>query len=150
MPLIATGRPFSKRIVTVSGLSGACVAKTPMPGVTKFGGVWSDSSLPASWVRPSRFASVEYGASFVTLIGNFSQRVELPLQSVVTRQIRLQGSCASAGEYPAAIELVASGAIDVDNLISARVPLEDAAGWFDRLYRREPNLMKVVVQPSAV
>jgi L-iditol 2-dehydrogenase len=92
-------------------------------------------------------ASVRKGGA-VTLIGNVSPRVELPLQSVVTRQIRLQGSCASAGEYPAAIELVASGAIAVDSLISARVPLEDAAGWFDRLYRREPNLMKVVVQPS--
>jgi L-iditol 2-dehydrogenase len=92
-------------------------------------------------------ASVRKGGA-VTLIGNVSPRVELPLQSVVTRQIRLQGSCASAGEYPAAIELVASGAIAVDSLISARAPLEDAAGWFDRLYRREPNLMKVVVQPS--
>jgi hypothetical protein len=28
------------------------------------------------------------------------------------------------------------------------VPLEDAAGWFDGLYRHEPNLMKVVVQPT--
>jgi L-iditol 2-dehydrogenase len=83
----------------------------------------------------------------VTLIGNFSATIELPLQQVVTRQIRLQGSCASAGEYPKCIELMASGAIRVDNLISACTPLEDAAVWFDRLYRHEPNLMKVIVQP---
>jgi L-iditol 2-dehydrogenase len=83
----------------------------------------------------------------VTLIGNFSATIELPLQQVVTRQIRLQGSCASAGEYPKCIELMASGAIRVDNLISACTPLEDAAAWFDRLYRHEPNLMKVIVQP---
>jgi L-iditol 2-dehydrogenase len=73
--------------------------------------------------------------------------IDLPLQSVVTRQIRLQGSCASAGEYPACIELLASGAIRVDSMISARTPLGDAPSWFDRLYRHEPNLMKVIVQP---
>jgi L-iditol 2-dehydrogenase len=81
------------------------------------------------------------------VIGNFSGQIDLPLQQVVTRQIRLQGSCASAGEYPKCIELMASRRIRVDDLISAYTPLEDAANWFDRLYRREPNLMKVIVRP---
>lgn len=91
-------------------------------------------------------AAVRKGGT-VTLIGNFSSTIELPLQQVVTRQIRLQGSCASAGEYPKCIDLMARGAIRVDNLISAATPLEDAARWFDRLYRHEPNLMKVIVRP---
>ena len=38
----------------------------------------------------------------VTLIGNITPQVALPLQKVVSRQIRLQGSCASSGEYPRA------------------------------------------------
>jgi L-iditol 2-dehydrogenase len=83
----------------------------------------------------------------VTLIGNISPKIELSLQPVVTRQIRLQGSCASSGEYPACIELLSSGAIRVDSMISARTPLDDTAGWFSRLYGHEPNLMKVIVQP---
>ena len=83
----------------------------------------------------------------VTLIGNFSGQIDLPLQQVVTRQIRLQGSCASAGEYPKCIELMASRQIRVDDLISAYTPLEEAPDWFDRLYRHEPNLMKVIVRP---
>jgi L-iditol 2-dehydrogenase len=83
----------------------------------------------------------------VTLIGNTSPMIELPLQEVVTRQIRLQGSCASAGEYPRCIELLTSGEIQVGDLITARATLEEAAGWFARLYRREPNLMKVIVEP---
>ena len=91
-------------------------------------------------------AAVRKGGA-VTLIGNFRASIELPLQQVVTRQIRLQGSCASAGEYPTCIDLMARGAIRVDTLISACTPLEDAAAWFDRLYRHEPNLMKVIVQP---
>jgi L-iditol 2-dehydrogenase len=71
----------------------------------------------------------------------------LPLQEVVSRQIRLQGSCASSGEYPLVIDLIATGEIRVDPLISAVAPLSEGPLWFDRLYRREPNLMKVILQP---
>ena len=49
----------------------------------------------------------------VTLIGNLARDVSLPLQSVVTRQVRLQGSCASSGEYPECLELIASGKVDI-------------------------------------
>jgi L-iditol 2-dehydrogenase len=83
----------------------------------------------------------------VTLVGNFAPKVELPLQVIVTRQIRLQGSCASSGEYPAVIELMARGIIRVDSLISAVAPLKEGAEWFGKLYRREGNLMKVILQP---
>jgi L-iditol 2-dehydrogenase len=83
----------------------------------------------------------------VTLVGNIAPQVSLPLQKVVTRQIRLQGSCASAGEYPEAIELVSSGKIQVKPLITAVAPLADGPAWFARLYAREPNLMKVVLDP---
>jgi L-iditol 2-dehydrogenase len=83
----------------------------------------------------------------VTLVGNVTPKIELPLQSVVSRQIRLQGSCASNGEYPACIDLMSRGAIRVDTLISAVAPLEEGASWFDRLYRHEANLMKVILRP---
>src|SRR5271170_4039980 len=58
----------------------------------------------------------------VTLIGNIAPEVSMPLQKVVTRQIRLQGSCASAGEYPEAMELVSTGKIRVGPLITAIAP----------------------------
>lgn len=91
--------------------------------------------------------SVRKGGT-VTLIGNITPEVMLPLQKVVSRQIRLQGSAASAGEYPAAIDLVASGRIQVKPLITAVAPLEEGPRWFERLYSHEPNLMKVVLTPS--
>ena len=83
----------------------------------------------------------------VTLVGNVTPTVELPLQSVVSRQIRLQGSCASSGEYPQCMELMASGAIQVAPLISKVAPLSDGVTWFERLYTGEPGLLKVVLQP---
>ena len=85
----------------------------------------------------------------VTLIGNIAPEVTLPLQKVVTRQLRLQGSCASAGEYPQAIELIASGKIQVKPLITAVASLEEGPRWFERLHAREPNLMKVILTPGA-
>ncbi len=89
-------------------------------------------------------------AGTVALVGNVTPQVTLPLQTVVTRQIRLQGCCASAGEYPEAIQLVGSGAIKVGPLITAVAPLEDGPMWFERLHRREPNLMKVVLTPETL
>jgi L-iditol 2-dehydrogenase len=87
--------------------------------------------------------SVRKGGT-VVLVGNISPSVSLPLQKVVTRQIRLQGSCASAGEYPKAIELMASGQISVKPLITAVAPLEEGPQWFER----QPNLMKVILTPG--
>jgi L-iditol 2-dehydrogenase len=84
----------------------------------------------------------------VTLVGNISPQIMLPLQKVVSRQIRLQGSCASAGEYPQAIELISNGKIKVDSLITAVAPLSEGPSWFERLHAREPNLMKIVLDPQ--
>jgi L-iditol 2-dehydrogenase len=83
----------------------------------------------------------------VALVGNIAPEVPIPLQKVVTRQICLQGSCASAGEYPQAMQWMAEGKIKVAPLISAIAPLEEGPLWFARLYAREPNLMKVILDP---
>jgi L-iditol 2-dehydrogenase len=90
--------------------------------------------------------SVRKGGT-VTLIGNIVPEVRLPLQKVVSRQIRIQGTAASAGEYPQAIELISSGRIQVRPMITAVVPLEEGPSWFERLHAQEPNLMKIVLSP---
>ena len=83
----------------------------------------------------------------VTLVGNLSPEAPLPLQVVVSREITLFGSCASSGEYPEAIRLMASGEVNVGPLISARAPLHEGQQWFDRLHRADEGLMKVVLVP---
>lgn len=95
----------------------------------------------------SAIGSVRKGGT-VTLIGNILPSVEIPLQAVVSRQIRLQGSAASSGEYPECIDMLARGAIQVKPLITAVSPLEEGPRWFERLHSREPNLMKVVLTPG--
>ena len=56
-------------------------------------------------------------------------------------------SCASAGEYPACLDMIARGAIDVDALTSAVVPLSEGAAWFQRLHKGGEGLMKVILVP---
>lgn len=93
-------------------------------------------------------SAVRKGAT-VTLIGNLARDLSLPLQQVVTRQLRLQGTCASAGEYPECLDLISSSKVDVDRFISASGTLEQGGEWFHRLYKKEPGLMKVILTPNA-
>ncbi|MBO0932394.1 galactitol-1-phosphate 5-dehydrogenase [Fibrella aquatilis] len=89
---------------------------------------------------------VRKGAT-ITLVGNLSPKIEVPLQAIVTQQLRLQGSCAINGEYEAALSLIASGKINVEAILSAEAPLTAGADWFHRLYNKEKGLIKVVLKP---
>jgi L-iditol 2-dehydrogenase len=84
----------------------------------------------------------------ITLVGNLAPTVELPFQSVVTRELALFGSCGSRGEYPACIELLENQSIKVASMITAIAALDDGPAWFERLYAGEPGAMKVILQPN--
>jgi L-iditol 2-dehydrogenase len=90
--------------------------------------------------------SVRKGGS-VTLVGNVAPKIDFPLQVAVTRELTLHGSCASRGEYPACLEMLARGALKAAPLVSAIAPLSEGAKWFERLYRKEAGLLKVVLKP---
>jgi L-iditol 2-dehydrogenase len=132
--------------ITVSG-----DAETVAAAVSEMtGGAGADLAIEVVGVAPAlrtAIASVRKGGR-VGLIGNLSPMVDLALQAVVTRELTLYGSCASSGEYPESIDLLASGRVDVGPLISAVAPLSEGAGWFERLYGGAPGLMKVVLQPG--
>jgi L-iditol 2-dehydrogenase len=81
------------------------------------------------------------------LVGNISREVDFPLQFAVTRELSIYSSCASAGEYPACLDMLARQAVDVVPLISAVAPLSQGNAWFQRLYAHEPNLLKVILTP---
>lgn len=83
----------------------------------------------------------------LTLIGNVAPKIEFPLQLAVTRELTVLGSCASRGDYPACISMMSRGLVQVAPLISASAPLAEGPQWFDRLYRQEPGLMKVLLKP---
>jgi L-iditol 2-dehydrogenase len=113
------------------------------------GGERVDLAFEAVGIEPTlrgAIASVRKGGK-VVLVGNVTRDVAFPLQSVVTRELDLLGSCASVGEYPACIEAIASGKVEIDSLVSAVAPLSEGPQWFSRLEEGKENLMKVVLEP---
>ena len=84
----------------------------------------------------------------LALVGNLSPAVDLPLQVVVTRQLTLSGSASSCGQYPACLNMIARGCVNLEAIISAVAPLSEGAAWFTRLYQREAKLLKVILKPE--
>jgi len=113
------------------------------------GGVGADRAFEAVGVGATVDLAVRCvrKGGVVTLVGNLAPKVEFPLQVVVTRELSIQGTCASAGEYQACLDLMATRRIDPTPLLSAVAPLAEGAQWFDRLYRKEPGLLKVILKP---
>jgi len=83
----------------------------------------------------------------LALIGNYTPEINFHLQRTVVRQISIYGSCASSGEYPDCMEMIAVGKVDVDSLTSAVAPLSEGAIWFRKLYEKEKGLYKVILVP---
>ncbi len=83
----------------------------------------------------------------VVLVGNITTVVDFPLQKVVTGELKVLGSCAIRGEYDTVLSLMKSGRISVDDQISVVAPLSEGAMWFNKLYRKEDNLKKVILVP---
>jgi len=136
------------RLGAVAGLDpSTCDVREEV--LKRTGGRGADVSLEVVGITPAvktAVAVLRKGGTLV-LIGNLSPQVDLPLQTVVTREISIRGSYMSKGEYPACLASITSGAINVDAVISATAPLAEGPNWFKRLYDREPGLLKVVLVP---
>ncbi len=92
------------------------------------------------------FKMIKLGGQ-ITLIGNVSKEIPLPLQEVIMREITVRGSFAIAGEYRACLDLMAQGRIQTKPLISRIVSLSEGQQAFDLLYKEDPTLMKIVLRP---
>jgi len=114
-------------------------------------GLGADVALEVVGATPTvnlAIAALKRGGSCV-LVGNLSPTTQdFPLQSIVTREITLTGTCGSAGEYPLCLDLIAKGIINVQPMIEAVVPLADGAGWFSKLSAKDGGkYMKVILTP---
>ncbi len=83
----------------------------------------------------------------VILVGNVTTNVNLPLQKVVTGELKILGSCAICGEYETVLNYLKTGKITVDDQVSAVVPLSEGAAWFEKLRNNTGDLAKVILVP---
>ncbi len=84
---------------------------------------------------------------YVVAVGNLEKNAKFDLQQLIARELTFTGSYASSGEFRDCIELVASGKINVEPLISDVLPMQEGPDAFDRLLKAEENLVKIVLEP---
>ncbi|MEO3757979.1 NAD(P)-dependent alcohol dehydrogenase [Mycobacterium sp. B14F4] len=85
-------------------------------------------------------------AGTVVLVGSGAESMELPTQVIQNRELVLTGVFRYANTWPTAIALVDSGRVDLDAMVTARFPLEEAAEALDS--DRTPGSVKTVVTVS--
>jgi len=91
--------------------------------------------------------SVTKMGGHLVAVGNLEKMAEFDLQQFIASELTFTGSYASSGEFRDCVELVASGKINVEPLISDVLPLEDGPQTFERLLKAEENLLKIVLEP---
>lgn len=74
--------------------------------------------------------------------------VSLDIVSAASREVTLRGVFRYANCYPAAVELVASGAVNLDALVTHRYPFDQIPEAFDFADREKKTSMKVMIDVS--
>lgn len=80
------------------------------------------------------------------LVGLGNDDIELPVSYIQDREIWVSGVFRYVNTWPLAIELVASGQVDLDALVTARFGLADAEAALNET--KLPRAMKVIVKPG--
>jgi L-iditol 2-dehydrogenase len=87
-------------------------------------------------------------AGHAVLVGMGGEELPLPLSYVQEHEIEVTGTFRYANTWPTAIELVASGRVDLDRLVTSRHGLEQAPDAL-AASRHDPAAIKAVVHPGS-
>jgi L-iditol 2-dehydrogenase len=87
-------------------------------------------------------------AGHAVLVGMGGDELPLPLSYVQEHEIEVTGTFRYANTWPTAIELVASGRVDLDRLVTSRHGLEQASAAL-AASRQDPSAIKAVVHPGS-
>ena len=112
------------------------------------GGLGADVTVEAVGVAQTAQSAVDLCKNGGTAIwiGNNIKNIEIDMQSIVTREVRVQGSYAmNDNDFAQAVQMLADAAIDTKTLLTRRVGLDDMPDLFDDLIK-SPNVIKCVVE----
>lgn len=146
-----TARAFGATDVTVTDVSDfrlsvagdlgfvAHDARTPIDGTF-------DVLLECSGAAPALQDGIRRlrPAGRAVLIGMGADTIALDIPVIQSKELSISGIFRYANTYPAALELIASGAVDVDTIITHRFPVGQTEQALT-LSRREPNSLKAIV-----
>jgi L-iditol 2-dehydrogenase len=90
-------------------------------------------------------ASLKIGGTAVW-IGNSAKMVNVDMQEIVTRELKVAGSFLyTLREFSAVVELLNGGRLNVEPMISLTAPLAEGVGWFRKLAKDPGPLLKVIL-----
>lgn len=84
----------------------------------------------------------------VVLVGMGAPDVKLPLLSAMIREVDIRGVFRYSNCYPIALDLVATGRVNVKPLITHRYPLEQTVEAFETSRLGTGGAIKVIIKPS--
>jgi L-idonate 5-dehydrogenase len=123
-------------------ISRGTEALTYLAGARVFDVAFEASGSPAGLA--AAIGAVRRGGTVVQ-IGNLpGGDVMMPANAIMTKEIDLRGSFRFGKEFGAAVKLIADGKVDVLSLITARLPLSDAAAAMRLAFDRSRS-MKVIL-----
>ncbi len=107
-----------------------------------------DVAIEAVGIAPTVqqcMSALRFGGTAIW-IGNNRKMIEMNMQEVVTRELKIYGSFLYGyQEFQEVVDLLNQGKINVKPLISAEITLDQAKEYFEKLKNHEDNLIKVVV-----
>lgn len=116
------------------------------------GGVGPDEAFECSGAKGTFHQAVRMvkKGGHIALIGVATADVmeEIPFKYVTHNELGIFGSRANANVSQKVMNMMASGQLQVKDLISHRFPLEDFAKALDTFVKRKENVVKVVIQPN--
>ena len=132
-----TARAFGVTDVTVTDVSPHRLAEAQRSGATRAvdvrerslagAGVRADVLVECSGVAPAAYEAVSAvdPAGRVVLVGMGGQELTLPVSHLQNSEVELTGTFRYTNTWPTAIELAASGAVDLDSVVTHRFGLAE-------------------------
>lgn len=107
-----------------------------------------DAFIDASGAPPAIQSGIRAvrPAGRVVLVGMGAQTVDLPLPLIQNRELVLTGVFRYANTWPIAIELAASGRVDLDSMVTAHLGLDRTEEAL--MLASDPASIKVIVRPQ--
>ena len=151
--ILGTGADEARFAIARTLGFGELIDVTAADPITTISAITAGKGVPvvieAAGAAPSLATAIELATrgGTVVQIGLYGRSVPVPVDRLVIREITLKGSFASTPtSWRSALELMASGAVDLAPLVSQILPLEDWATGFAAA--RAKSAGKVVLIPA--
>lgn len=111
-------------------------------------GRMAEAGIECAGAKPAIRGMIDYLAytGRLSLVGYPGDDVPLPTFLFTKKELDVVGSRNSAKEFPLAIELIATGKIKVDEMITAAISFEQMPEYFEKIVETPSDYIKVIAE----